>query len=98
MQRGTALEVVVLRGLVIGPTKHKQVSTVQTKPVSTQRNTIIEKKTIHLLSTENQPLLNRRDTLFLLDTLLYPRDLAGENIFSILARQRRDPHPDVRNK
>lgn len=29
----------------------------------------------HLLSTKDQTLLNRRDTLLLLNALLYPRDL-----------------------
>jgi hypothetical protein len=30
---------------------------------------------VHLLPSVNQPLLRRRDAFFLLDALLYPRDL-----------------------
>lgn len=36
---------------------------------------VMHVQAIHLFSAEDQSLLNRRDTLLLLNTLLYPRDL-----------------------
>lgn len=45
-------------------------------PPEDEKKGVKEGKFIHLLPTEDQPLLDGRDAFFLLDALFYPGDLA----------------------
>jgi hypothetical protein len=75
MKRGTALELVVRSGLVVGPGNTRQ------PHVFDANRTRVN---IHLLATIDQTLLCRWDTLLLLNALLYPRDLVTVSIYHLL--------------
>lgn len=76
VQRRAAFEVVVCGCLVVRPVKHRTRSVNARDQLKTKKKGVKEGKFIHLLPTEDQPLLDGRDAFFLLDALFYPGDLA----------------------
>lgn len=82
VQRRSTLKLVVLGCLVIRPIH----STVRIVPIIFHIPSLKANRRLHshLLASEDQPLLRRRDTLLLLYTLLYPGDLCGVSIFLLL--------------